>query len=58
MLDCICRGPKFESQLGHITVVEFDIGKVVSINLCPAEPGYTLPANSVDPDQLASEEVN
>ena len=30
------------------------------INPCPAEPGYTYPAfaNSVDPDQLASEEAN
>ena len=29
------------------------------LNPCPAEPIYTLPfANSVDPDQLASEEVN
>ena len=25
---------------------------------CPAEPGYTLPLQSVDPDQLASEEAN
>ena len=29
------------------------------INPSPAEPGYALPqANSVDPDQLASEEAN
>ena len=33
------------------------------VNPCPAEPGYVLPlvlpfANSVDPDQLASEETN
>ena len=28
------------------------------INLCPAEPGYTVFANSVDPDQLASSEAN
>ena len=28
------------------------------LNPCPAEPGYTLTANSVDPDQLASEEAN
>ena len=30
------------------------------INSSPAEPGYTLPLqiNSVDPDQLASEEAN
>ena len=27
-------------------------------NPCPAEPGYTVFANSVDPDQLASEEAN
>ena len=27
-------------------------------NPCPAEPGYTLPLHSVDPDQLASEEAN
>ena len=29
-----------------------------SFNPCPAEPGYTCFANSVDPDQLASEEAN
>ena len=30
------------------------------VNPCPAEPGYMYPtfANSVDPDQLASEEAN
>ena len=28
------------------------------INHDPAEPGYVLPANSVYPDQLASEEAN
>ena len=29
------------------------------VNPSPAEPGYVLPfANSVDPDQLASEEAN
>ena len=29
------------------------------INPCPAEPGYTLSLqNSVDPDQLASEEAS
>ena len=27
-------------------------------NTDPAEPKYTLSANSVDPDQLASEEAN
>ena len=27
-------------------------------NLYPAEPGYTLPMQTVDPDQLASEEAN
>ena len=27
-------------------------------NPCPAEPGYTLPLKTVDPDQLASEEAN
>ena len=32
--------------------------KGLSINPCPAEPGYTMPANSVDPDQLASSEAN
>ena len=31
---------------------------LVILNPCPAEPRYTLPANSVDPDQLASEEAN
>ena len=29
-----------------------------NLNPCPAEPGYTLPANSVYPDQLASVEAN
>ena len=29
-----------------------------SVNPCPAEPGYTTLANSVDPDQLASSEAN
>ena len=30
-----------------------------ALNPSPAEPGYALPqANSVDPDQLASEEAN
>ena len=30
-----------------------------TINPCPAEPGYTPAfANTVDPDQLASEEAN
>ena len=29
-----------------------------SFNPCPAEPRYSLFANSVDPDQLASEEVS
>ena len=24
------------------------------LNPCPAEPGYTLPLKTVDPDQLAS----
>ena len=28
------------------------------INPSPAEPGYAMTANSVDPDQLASEEAN
>ena len=27
-------------------------------NHCPAEPGYSAFANSVDPDQLASSEAN
>ena len=30
----------------------------ITLNPCPAEPGYTAFANSVDPDQLASEEAN
>ena len=33
----------------------------LNVNPCPAEPGYTMYpafANSVDPDQLASEEAN
>ena len=29
-----------------------------SLNPSPAEPGYILSANSVDPDQLASQEGN
>ena len=28
------------------------------INPGPADPGYTLPLQTVDPDQLASEEAN
>ena len=28
------------------------------LNLGPADPGYTLPLQSVDPDQLASNEAN
>ena len=28
-----------------------------SFNPCPAEPGYALLPDSVDPDQLASEEA-
>ena len=28
------------------------------LNPCPAEPGFTLPLQTVDPDQLASEEAN
>ena len=28
------------------------------VNPCPAEPGYTLSLQTVDPDQLASEEAN
>ena len=27
-------------------------------NPCPAEPGFVLPLQTVDPDQLASEETN
>ena len=27
------------------------------INPCPAEPGYVLPLQSVDPDQLVSSEA-
>ena len=27
-------------------------------NPCPAEPGYTLPLQTVDPDQLASEKTS
>ena len=30
----------------------------ITFNSCPAEPGYTLPLQRVDPDQLASEEAN
>ena len=36
----------------------FKVGLMFALNPCPAEPGYTLTANSVDPDQLASEEAN
>ena len=32
--------------------------RVVKVNICPAEPGYTLPLQTVDPDQLAFEEIN
>ena len=37
---------------GELTLV------LLRINPCPAEPGYTLPLQTVDPDQLASEEAN
>ena len=30
----------------------------MNINLCPAEPIYTLPLQTVDPDQFVSEEAN
>ena len=43
----------FAEKPNHIPV--FDMAK---INPCPPEPGYTLPANSVEPDQLASEEAS
>ena len=33
-------------------------GSLLFINPCHAEPGYPAFANSVDPDQLASEEAN
>ena len=29
-----------------------------TVNPCPAERGYSLPLQTVDPDQLASEEAN
>ena len=46
-----------------VSFVKKTVGKyTISIssphNPCPAEPGYTVFANCVDPDQLASEEVN
>ena len=31
---------------------------LLEFNACTAEPGYTLPLQSVDTDQLASEEAN
>ena len=31
---------------------------MIIVNPCPAEPGYTLPLQTVDPDQLACEEAN
>ena len=31
--------------------------KNFEINPCPAEPGYTLHLQTVDPEQLASEEL-
>ena len=35
-----------------------NIQKLSTFNPCPAERGYTLSANNVDPDQLASSEAN
>ena len=35
-----------------------DMTSALDLNPCPAEPGNTVFANSVDPDQLASEEAN
>ena len=36
------------------------LAALLTLNPCPAEPGYIYPAfaNSVDPVQLASEEAN
>ena len=31
---------------------------IANVNPCPAEPRYILPLQTVDPDQLASEEAN
>ena len=59
--DCRSRGRKFESKLGHITSVEIDYeiifmvilphpliqANVSFFNPCPAEPGYTLPLQTV-----------
>ena len=38
---------------------KFKEGRVHQVlNPCPAEPGYVLPLQTVDPDQLVSEEAN
>ena len=34
------------------------LAATLSLNTCPAEPGYALPLHSVDPDQLDSSEAN
>ena len=51
LLTPICFSVKMAENLPSISI---------PLNPCPAESGYIYPAfaNSVDPDQLASEEAN
>ena len=43
----------------HSVAQNYSYGVKDNLNHCPAEHGYTLPLqNSVDPDQLASEQAN
>ena len=42
----------------HLAIHTLIFENQFPLNPCPAEPGYALSANSVDPDQLTSPEAN
>ena len=51
------------NQIPHNVPSDLDLYNLVFVSIRriypgPSDPGYILPANSVDPDQLASEEAN
>ena len=46
------------SNLGSFYARKLTLVLLNPDNPCPAEPGYALPLQTVDPDQLASEEAN
>ena len=46
------------SVASHPRHNDFKIPPITTLNPSPAEPRYTLPLQSVDLDQMASEEVN